>query len=74
VSDAERGLIRALADAGAAAPVLGYETADGDVLDMAWAGARVAVVFDDAAPVDGWTMCPPDAAQIVEALTMNGVM
>lgn len=73
VSDAERELIRALAEAGAAAPVLGYETADGEVLDLAWMNARVAVKFDEDAKADGWTICPPDPAQIVEALKLNGV-
>lgn len=74
VSDAERDLIRALAGAGAAAPVLGYETPDGEVLDLAWEGARVAVVFDHGEPVDGWILCAPDVGQILEALTANGVM
>jgi hypothetical protein len=77
VSDAERSLIRALAERGTAAPVLGFETADGDVLDMAWADARIAVVFDDsveAGMLEGWTLCPPDAAKIIEALMSNGVV
>jgi ATP-dependent helicase YprA (DUF1998 family) len=74
VSDAERALIRALAEAGAAVPVLGFETDDGDVLDLAWAGARIGVVFDDDAEADGWTLYPPDAAQIVAALKSNGVV
>ncbi|KUI09912.1 DEAD/DEAH box helicase [Mycolicibacterium acapulense] len=73
VSDAERDLIRALAAAGTAAPVLGYETADGEVLDLAWRDARVAVKLDEDAKADGWTICPPDATQIVEALKLNGV-
>jgi hypothetical protein len=74
VSDAERDLIRALAAAGATAPELGYETTEGDVLDMAWADGRVAVVFDRGAPVDGWTLCSPDVEEIVEALKLNGVV
>lgn len=74
VSNAERALIRALAAAGAAVPELGYETTNGDVLDMAWAGGRVAVVFDEAEPVDGWTLCSPDVDEIVEALKLNGVV
>ncbi len=74
VSDAERDLVRALAAAGVAAPQLGYETSDGEVLDMAWAGGRVAVVFDEPEPVDGWTLCPPDVDEIVEALKLNGVV
>ncbi|MGK2880530.1 MAG: DEAD/DEAH box helicase [Mycobacterium sp.] len=77
VSDAERSLIRALAEHGTAAPVLGFETPDGDVLDLAWSDARIAVVFDggaEAATPEGWTLCPPDAARIIEALTANGVV
>ncbi|MBU8827094.1 DEAD/DEAH box helicase [Mycolicibacterium goodii] len=74
VSDAERNLIRALAVTGASAPELGYETIDGEVLDMAWAGGRVAVVFDQDEPVNGWTLCSPDVDEIVEALKMNGVV
>ncbi len=41
---------------------------------MAWAGGRVAVVFDEPEPVDGWTLCPPDVDEIVEALKLNGVV
>lgn len=74
VSEAERDLIQALAALGAAAPELGYETTNGDVLDMAWAGGRVAVVFDEGEPLDGWTVCPPDVDKIVEALKLNGVV
>ena len=39
VSDTERELITALADAGVAVPELGYETDSGDVIDMAWVDA-----------------------------------
>jgi hypothetical protein len=56
---------------------LGFETADGEVIDMAWADARIAVVFDDGAEpgmLEGWTLCPPDAARIIAALTSNGVV
>ncbi|MBJ7339772.1 DEAD/DEAH box helicase [Mycolicibacterium sp.] len=74
VSEAERELIRALAAAGAATPEMGYETTDGGVFDMAWAGARVAVSFDDVDRIDGWTVCPPDVLEIVEALKLNGVV
>jgi ATP-dependent helicase YprA (DUF1998 family) len=75
VSDAERSLIRALAEHSTAAPVLGFETADGDVLDLAWVDARIAVMFDEdsvAGTLDGWTLCPPDPARIIDAL--NGVV
>lgn len=74
VSDAERGLISALAEAGTAVPVLGYETEDGGVLDLAWAGVRIGVVFDVGAEADGWTLCTPDVEKIVAALKLNGVM
>ncbi|AMO59909.1 helicase [Mycolicibacterium phlei] len=74
VSDAERELIRALAAAGASAPELGYETTDGEVLDLAWTDARVAVVFDQSEPVDGWTLCSPDVGEILNALKSNGVV
>jgi len=50
----------------------------GDVVNTATAavaaGARVAVVFDEGEPVDGWTLCSPDVDEIVEALKMNGVV
>lgn len=74
VSDAERELIRALAEAGAAMPVLGYETDSGEVLDFAWNQARIGVVFDDSSELTGWTLCPPDAGEIIAALNTNGVM
>lgn len=74
VSDAERSLICALAEAGAAVPQLGYETDNGEVLDFAWAGARIGVVFDRSAEAEGWTLCTPDAAHIVVALQRNGVI
>ena len=74
VSDAERDLIRALAEAGAAVPALGYETDDGQVIDFAWAAGKVGVSFDGEAAVDGWTLCPADLPQILAALKSNGVI
>jgi hypothetical protein len=74
VSDAERDLIRALAEAGAAIPTLGYETDDGEVIDLAWPDARVGVRFDEGATAEGWTFCPADVPQILAALKSNGVM
>ena len=74
VSDAEKQLIRALAEAGAVVPTLGYETDDGDVIDLAWADARVGVTFDGDSAADGWTLCPADVSQILAALKSNGVM
>ena len=74
VSDAERGLIRALAEAGVAVPALGYETDDGEVIDLVWADARVGVAFDGKGAAAGWTLCPADVPQIVAALKSNGVM
>lgn len=73
VSDAERDLICGLAAAGTAVPVMGYETEDGEVIDLAWADSRVGVTFDGEAVADGWTFCPADVAQIVAALKANGV-
>lgn len=72
VSDSERDLIRGLAAAGTAVPVMGYETEGGDVIDLAWVDARVGVTFDGEAVADGWTFCPADIAQILAALKSNG--
>jgi hypothetical protein len=72
VSDAERDLIRGLAEAGVAVPALGFETEDGEVIDIAWADARVGVSFDGEAVADGWILCPADVAQIMAALKTNG--
>ena len=36
--------------------------------------AKVAVVFDEGEQVEGWTLCSPDADEIVEALKVNGVV
>ncbi len=74
VSDGERDLICALAEAGAAVPALGYETDDGEVIDLAWADARVGVTFDGEGAADGWTLCPADVPQILAALKLNGVI
>lgn len=74
VSDAERDLIRALASTGVAVPALGFETDGGEVIDLAWAEARVGVTFNGDAAADGWTFCSADVAQIVAALKTNGVM
>jgi len=46
----------------------------GEVIDLAWAEARVGVTFDGEDTADGWTLCPADVAQIVAALKSNGVM
>ncbi|BCN43449.1 DUF262 domain-containing protein [Prescottella equi] len=82
VSEAERALVVALAESGVdvPTPALGYETDEGDVLDLAWADIRVGVVIEGQPELPhtmselGWTMCPPDAGQIVEALKKNGVV
>ncbi|MET7773568.1 Zn-binding domain-containing protein [Nocardia sp. NPDC005366] len=80
ISDAERALVRALAEAGVPLPAQGFETDDGDVVDIAWPSARVGVLFDggdDATTTladQGWTVCPPEMAPIMAALTANGVM
>ncbi|WP_137726482.1 DUF262 domain-containing protein [Prescottella subtropica] len=81
VSDAEKELVVSLAESSIDLPVpaLGYETDDGDVLDLAWPDIRVGVITGDRSELShtmselGWTMCPPDAGQIVEALKKNGV-
>ncbi|GAB2660856.1 DUF262 domain-containing protein [Prescottella soli] len=82
VSDAEKALVVSLAESGVdvPTPALGHETDAGDVLNLAWADIRVGVVIEDQPELThtmselGWTMCPPDAGQIVEALKKNGVM
>ncbi|WP_063127655.1 DEAD/DEAH box helicase [Nocardia fusca] len=80
ISEQERTLIRALAAAGTPLPVQGFETDDGEVIDIAWSGARVGVLFDDVTEAadtiadQGWTVCVPEIAPILAALTANGVM
>jgi hypothetical protein len=74
VSDTERNLIRALADAGVAVPELGYETDSGEVIDMAWAGVRIGVNFDAVESPSGWTVYPADIGQLVSVLKSNGVV
>ncbi len=79
-STAERELVLALASAQAPVPVVGGESDDGHALDLAWPQAQVVVLFDTESETAqvmterGWTICPPDAGRIVEALTTNGVM
>lgn len=74
VSDTERELIRALADAGVAVPELGHETESGDVIDMAWVGAKIGVTFDAGESPSGWTVYPADLEQVVSVLKSNGVV
>ncbi|MEV6324928.1 DEAD/DEAH box helicase [Nocardia sp. NPDC051787] len=80
ISDAERALVLDLAGAGTPLPAQGFETDDGEVVDIAWPGARVGVLFDGGEAAtntltdQGWTVCPPETARIVAALTANGVM
>lgn len=79
ISDAERELVLGLAAAGAPVPELGVETDRGDVIDIGWADVRIGVLIEspDAAPTmteQGWTICPADPAELVEALKTNGVM
>ena len=74
VSPAEKDLVRALAAAGVTVPTLGYETEDGEMIDLAWVDAHVGVTFDGDGAVEGWTFCPADVPQILAALTTNGVM
>ncbi len=78
VSDAEKQLVIALAAADLPVPTVGYETDTGDVVDFAWGDVRVGVLLDTDEETahtmseSGWTLCPPDAAQIAATLT-NGV-
>ncbi|MBF6455553.1 DEAD/DEAH box helicase [Nocardia cyriacigeorgica] len=80
ISDQERALIRELAAAGTPVPTQGFESDDGEVIDIAWPGPRVGVLFDDVADAadtiasQGWTVCGPEITPIVAALTANGVM
>jgi hypothetical protein len=74
VSDTERELIRVLADAGVAVPQLGYETDSGDVVDMAWVGAKIGVTFDGGESPSGWMLYPADLEQLVSVLKSNGVV
>jgi ATP-dependent helicase YprA (DUF1998 family) len=74
VSDTERELITALADAEVTVPELGYETDGGDVIDMAWVDARIGVSFESGETPHGWTLCPADVEQVVAMLQSNGVM
>ena len=74
VSDTERDLIRALAEAGVTVPQLGYETDEGDVIDMAWIDARIGVAFEAGESPHGWTLCPANVEQVVAILKSNGVM
>ncbi len=80
VSEAERTLVHAL---GTAAPTLtppelGYETDEGEVLDLAWHSSRVGVVFEhdedlaNTIAEAGWTLCSPEVASILEALKTSG--
>jgi hypothetical protein len=74
VSDTERELIRALAGAGVAVPELGYETDSGDVIDMAWVGAKIGVTFEAVESPSGWSVFPADIEQLVSVLKSNGVV
>ena len=79
VSDAEKQLVIALAASELPVPTVGYETDDGEVVDFAWSDVRVGVLLDpddDTANTmseAGWTLCPPDAAQVAAAMK-NGVV
>jgi ATP-dependent helicase YprA (DUF1998 family) len=75
---AELELLRLLAGADLAAPVLGHETADGLPVDVAWPHQHVAVDLglpedDRAELVDlGWTVVPADLDAIRTALAHAG--
>lgn len=78
VSDLEKALVLALVAADLPVPVIGYETDDGDVVDLAWDNPRIGVLFepdDELARTmseSGWILCPLDAEQIAAAMK-NGV-
>ncbi|GAB4587647.1 helicase-related protein [Nocardia sp. IFM 10818] len=80
ISTAEKELVLALAEAGTPVPMLGFETDEGEVIDLGWPDARIGVLINDYADTAstmselGWTICPPDPAQIVAILKTNGVM
>ncbi|WP_202421819.1 DUF262 domain-containing protein [Gordonia sp. SID5947] len=79
VSDVEKQFVVALAATGLPVPTVGHETDEGDVVDFAWPDSCVGVLLDpdddtaNTLTLAGWTLCPPDAAQIVAAL-QNGVI
>ncbi|MFI6756076.1 DEAD/DEAH box helicase [Rhodococcus coprophilus] len=79
VSDVEKQLVIALAATDLPVPTVGYETDDGEVVDFAWHDARIGVLLDpddyaaNTMSEAGWTLCPPDAAQIAAAMK-NGVV
>ncbi|MFC3965797.1 DEAD/DEAH box helicase [Nocardia jiangsuensis] len=80
ISDAERTLVLALAEARTPLPTQGFETDDGDVVDLAWPGPLVGVLFDGdesattTLTAQGWTVCPPEMTPIIAALTANGAL
>ncbi|UOT04483.1 DUF262 domain-containing protein [Rhodococcus opacus] len=79
VSDDEKQLVIELAAADLPVPTVGYETHGGEVVDFAWSDSRVGVLLDpddytaNTLSEAGWTLCPPNAAQIAAAL-QNGVI
>ncbi|MDN5747506.1 MAG: DEAD/DEAH box helicase [Pseudonocardia sp.] len=74
----ERDLVLALADAGApVSPTIGAEGPDGIMIDVAWPILLIAVGTqsmpeEDKADLEaaGWVVVPPDAATIIERLSM----
>lgn len=79
VSDDEKELVTALAATGLPIPTVGYEIDGGEVVDFAWDDLQIGVLLDaddntaHAMSEAGWTLCPPDAAQIA-AVMKNGVV
>ncbi|MEX5635479.1 DEAD/DEAH box helicase [Parafrankia sp. FMc2] len=81
LDDAEKTLLRGLAQAGVPLPEQGHETAGGYPLDLAWPDARVAVLVhpedvdaDLRAELtgDGWRIADPDSAQVAALLATGG--
>jgi hypothetical protein len=74
LTDAERTLLRRLADAGVPLPEQGFETENGTPMDLAWPDAKVCVLLDDAVdPVAApWTVAPNDVDIIARLLGARG--
>ena len=68
-------LLRAVAaDPRARAFVVGAETEDGGLIEVAWPDAHVAVLLDGQAEPEGWTARPVadwDPSTLVEAVTQR---
>ncbi|GAB2776601.1 DEAD/DEAH box helicase [Nocardioides salsibiostraticola] len=72
----ERDLLRDLAIAGVPLPTLGVESADGIPISISWPKQKIALghglVEEDIIELaeEGWVIAGPDAAEVVEALSL----